>query len=191
MRVIVLALIASVLLPPGAAACTCFFPTKPPTDAELARDIAAGVREAKAVFRGRVLTSDTYTVTFEVDAVWKGNVARRFAMPSGAVPQADGTVMISSCDFPFERDKTYIVLPTAPRFALHTPVNAGGRRRHREARTLSHTWTATRGAGRQRPGVRSTFGSVGAPAHAATAKALTGTTKMAKVTRSQRTSTER
>ena len=68
-----------------AAACMCVGSPDPKSDADITREIDEEHGEAVAVFMGRVVARDELTVTFEVDAVWKGEVGLSHQMSTGAV----------------------------------------------------------------------------------------------------------
>ena len=93
----------------AAGACVCFFSDEPKSDSQVRQELAAAFGKAAAVFSGRVEQTTRLMITFTVDAVWKGDIPRRFVMSSGATANADGTTTISSCDFPFEEGKSYVV----------------------------------------------------------------------------------
>ena len=103
---ILLAMLASARV---GEACACVVSAEPKTDAEITKQVEDELGKAIAVFIGRVTERDELTVTFEVDAVWKGELGPSYTMSSGAVANADGTFSISSCDFNFARGRWYLV----------------------------------------------------------------------------------
>src|SRR5437868_6522120 len=67
------------------------------------------IDEAQAIFSGEVIEMDFYKVEFKVDKVWKGRVANKFTMSTGTLKLENNGEMRSSCDYNFERGKSYLV----------------------------------------------------------------------------------
>ena len=92
-----------------AAACMCVGSAEPKSDAQITREVKDELGKAVGVFTGRVVERDELTVTFEVDAVWKGEIGPTHIMSTGAVASPDGTISMTSCDFSFARGRSYLV----------------------------------------------------------------------------------
>lgn len=90
-------------------ACVCFGSPVQKTEGQLTEMVREDRNEAVAVFAGKVITVDTFTVTFQVERVWKGNLPREIAFRTGAKDMGKGEVMASTCDFAFEECVSYVV----------------------------------------------------------------------------------
>ena len=100
-------LAGAMLVPAPVAACGCSPIIERPALTPLgeAQEQLAG---ADQVFLGRVADRDDETTTFSVEAYWKGSGAPTNTLRAGSV-LADGTVVISDCDYGFANDTQYIV----------------------------------------------------------------------------------
>lgn len=109
-------------------ACTCVdFP-----DFTLEQKVQDALKHADAVFIGKAsrfdyingvpndflqmrlasvpgLTWETKTVVFDVDQFWKGLDGRDVSIVTDTTRNSDGTSSTSSCEYPFEEGKTYLV----------------------------------------------------------------------------------
>lgn len=105
---IALALFAGAMLVPApVAACGCSPIIERPAVTPLA-EVQEQLAGADQVFLGRVAYRDHETTTFSVAAYWKGSGAPTNTLRAGSV-LADGSVVISDCDFGFANDTQYIV----------------------------------------------------------------------------------
>ena len=103
--------------PRDAAACMCVGSPDPKSDSQIIREIDEELGKAIGVFMGRVVARDDLTVTFEIDAVWKGEIGSSHQMSTGAVANADGTITVTDCDFSFARGRTYLVFAVGKSFS--------------------------------------------------------------------------
>ena len=92
-----------------AEACLCFGSPIQKSETQLLEMVREDRDESVAVFAGKVIALDTFTVTFEVDRVWKGAVPKKLTFQTGAKDLDNGEVMVSSCDFSFEVGSSYVV----------------------------------------------------------------------------------
>ncbi len=93
-------------------ACSCVVgPPVQRTESELTEMVRKERDDALAVFAGKVIARDTFTITFEVDRVWRGAVPKKLSFPTGAKDMGNGavTISVSSCDFHFELGSSYLV----------------------------------------------------------------------------------
>lgn len=106
--VIVVALGTSAFAAPGIAlACGCTPVLDRPVLTPLA-EVQEQLAWADQVFLGRVSARTDTSITFDVEAFWKGQGARQQTLVGGAV-LPNGTLVISDCDFGFESDVRYVV----------------------------------------------------------------------------------
>ncbi len=112
-RTLVIGLTLLLLRPGAAAACMCALSPEAKSTAQIAAEVKTAVEKAAAVFSGKVIGVDPMSVTFLVDNVWKGPVTRLFVMSTGAIANGDGTMTISSCDYPFRDGASFVVFAHA------------------------------------------------------------------------------
>jgi hypothetical protein len=67
------------------------------------------VDKAQAIFSGEVIEIDSHRVKFKVEKVWKGDVGKEFVMSTGTLKLEGNDEMRSSCDYEFEKGKSYLV----------------------------------------------------------------------------------
>ena len=95
------------LVPVSVAACGCAPIIERPTLTPLA-EVQEQLAWADQVFLGRVANRNDETVTFSVEAYWKGSGAPTHILRGGSI-LPDGTLVISDCDFGFADNTRYIV----------------------------------------------------------------------------------
>lgn len=94
-------------LPAVAYACGCTPVLGRPVltpEAEVAEQLAW----SDLVFLGRVSGSDDRTLTFDIEAYWKGDGAPTVLL-NGPLVHADGSMTISDCDYSFASNTVYVV----------------------------------------------------------------------------------
>ena len=65
--------------------------------------------EAYAIFSAEAIAVGHDTVTFRLDDVWKGELARELSMAAAPDPNAYPTASISSCDYSFKAGTRYLI----------------------------------------------------------------------------------
>jgi hypothetical protein len=65
--------------------------------------------KATAVFTGKVVALDAYTVTLRLEKRWKGDSRDEVILSSGAVPGYEGTPLPEECSYQFHLGKEYLV----------------------------------------------------------------------------------
>ena len=85
------------LLPADATACTCSGDGKPPTAAELIRQVRGQLNDGLAVFIGEPVSMNVLTVRFRVQSLWKGDLGSEVVMARRAEPTSDGLISSNTC----------------------------------------------------------------------------------------------
>ena len=65
--------------------------------------------KASAIFAGKVVALDAYTVTFRLEKRWKGDSLNEAILSTGAVPGYDGTPLPEECSYQFHLGEEYLV----------------------------------------------------------------------------------
>jgi len=71
--------------------------------------VATSLNGANAVFAGKVIEIDTFTVKLSVEKVWKGDFKGELVMITGTMMTEDGSYVTSTCDYDFELNKKYLI----------------------------------------------------------------------------------
>jgi hypothetical protein len=114
------ALVFSLSLEVRAADCVCV--KEPHLSAE---KIKAGRKraygQARAVFAGKVVALDGFTVKLRLTKRWKGDAVDEVILSTGAVPGPDGTPIPEECSYHFRLGEEYLVYAqgTAERMKAH------------------------------------------------------------------------
>jgi hypothetical protein len=64
---------------------------------------------ASAVFAGKVIALNGYTVTFSLQKRWKGDSRDKVVLSTGAVAGYDGTALPEECSYQFQLGEEYLV----------------------------------------------------------------------------------
>lgn len=75
---------------------------------------------------GRQLGYETMVVKFKVESWWKGGLASEILLVSGQNRYSDGTRSTNSCEFDFQKGKTYIVFADLNKAAAMPQTNSCG-----------------------------------------------------------------
>jgi hypothetical protein len=70
--------------------------------------------KATAVFAGKVVAVDAYTVRFKLVKRWKGDKTDEVILSTGAVPGYDGTPLPEECSYQFHLGEEYLVYTYGP-----------------------------------------------------------------------------
>lgn len=90
----------------SASACVCDLPLK---RVSLKKAVTRAKSAAAAVFSGRVIELDDFTVKFKVERVWKGAPAEEIVMSTGAGKADGGQIITATCAYRFRRGEKYLV----------------------------------------------------------------------------------
>ena len=105
MKLTIIGLVVHCLITPSIAwACGCGSVDGESFEAGIVRQHAS----AERVFVGRVIRWDDETVTFAVEALWKGDVSAEASLKHGEIKGA-GVVSINTCDYRFQKTGRYLV----------------------------------------------------------------------------------
>jgi hypothetical protein len=104
-----------------ARACICTLEPYP-TPEQIRVNRIKDFDQATAVFSGEVVMLDLYTVKLKVKKVWKGPLTEEITMLTGAKDNADGTYSISSCDFRYVKQESYLIYAYGPLNGLKADV---------------------------------------------------------------------
>jgi hypothetical protein len=97
-------------LPPATRAADCVCVKEPhPSEEKVKADRRQVYDKAAAVFVGKVVALDAYTVTFRLEKRWKGNSLDEVILSTGAVPGYDGTPLPQECSYQFHLGEEYLV----------------------------------------------------------------------------------
>lgn len=75
-------------------------------------DFKEAYNRSNAAFIGEVISIDDQSIKIKVERAWKGVSASEIIIPKVRTLQKDGwtyTITWSSCDFPFQKGKRYLV----------------------------------------------------------------------------------
>lgn len=64
---------------------------------------------AGAIFEGKVVALDAYTVRLRLMKLWKGTSPDEIVLSTGAVPGVDGTPLPEECSYDFRLGEEYLV----------------------------------------------------------------------------------
>lgn len=79
--------------------------------------------KATAVFEGKVVALNPYTVTFKLQKRWKGPGQNEIVLSTGAVPGYDGTPLLpEECASQFQLGEEYLVYAYGPAEKLKTDI---------------------------------------------------------------------
>jgi hypothetical protein len=97
-------------LPPAtrAADCVCVKESHP-SEEKVKADRRQVYDKAAAVFVGKVVAIDAYSVTFRLEKRWKGDSLDEVILSTGAVPGYDGTPLPEECSYQFHLGEEYLV----------------------------------------------------------------------------------
>ena len=97
---------------PANAECVCVKdPHRSPE--KIQSDRKDTYEHATAVFTGKVVAIDGYTITFKVVKSWKGS-SKEMILSSGAVKGVDGTPLPEECSYQFQLGQEYLVYAFGP-----------------------------------------------------------------------------
>jgi len=97
-----------------AEACTCEIDRRPKSESEMVEIVKKDRDSATAVFAGTVVLEETFTVTLEVEQVWKGALAKKVSMRTSNIDNGDGTISIDTCGVAFKNGQKYLVFAFGP-----------------------------------------------------------------------------
>jgi hypothetical protein len=80
-----------------------------PSEEKVKADRKQVYEKASAVFAGKVVALDAYTVTFRLDKQWKGDSLNEVSLSTGAVFGYDGTPLPEECSSQFHLGEEYLV----------------------------------------------------------------------------------
>ena len=97
-------------LPPATLAvdCVCIKESHP-SEEKVKADRRQVYDKAAAVFVGKVVALDAYSVTFRLEQRWKGDSLDEVILSTGAVPGYDGTPLPEECSYQFHLGEEYLV----------------------------------------------------------------------------------
>ena len=97
-------------LPPATRTADCVCVKEPhPSEEKVKADRKKIYDKATAVFVGKVIALDAYTVTFRLEKRWKGDSLDEVSLSTGAVPGYDGTPLPRECGYQFHLGEEYLV----------------------------------------------------------------------------------
>ena len=105
---LVVALISSLLPATGAVECVCLQEPHP-SEEKVKANRKQAYNEATAVFAGKVVALDPYTVKFRLEKRWKGDSGAEVLLSTGAVPGFDGSPLPEECSYQFHLSEEYLV----------------------------------------------------------------------------------
>jgi hypothetical protein len=91
-----------------AADCVCIKQPHP-SEEKVKADRRQVYDKATAVFAGKVVALDAYSVTFRLEKRWKGDALNEVVLSTGAVPGHDGTPLPEECGYQFHLGEEYLV----------------------------------------------------------------------------------
>jgi hypothetical protein len=92
----------------NAPSCVCVKDPHP-SEEKVKADRRQAYDKATAVFAGKVVALDAYTVTFRLEKRWKGDPLNEVVLSTGAVPGYDGTPLPENCGYQFHQGEEYLV----------------------------------------------------------------------------------
>ena len=93
----------------SAPECVCIKDPHP-SEEKLKADRRQAYDKATAVFAGKVVALDAYTVTFRLEKRWRGDSSlNEVVLSTGAVPGYDGTPLPEECSYEFQQGEEYLV----------------------------------------------------------------------------------
>ncbi len=96
--------------PPTTHAADCVCVKEPhPSEEKVKADRRQVYDTATAVFAGKVIALDAYTVTFRLEKRWKGDTLDEVILSTGAVPGYDVTPLPEECSYQFHLGEEYLV----------------------------------------------------------------------------------
>src|SRR5258705_4185351 len=97
-------------LPPATRAVDCVCVNEPhPSEEKVKADLRRAYDKATAVFEGKVVALDSFTVTFRLQKRWKGHYPNEVILSTGAVPGYEGTPLPEECSYQFQLGEEYLV----------------------------------------------------------------------------------
>ena len=110
----------SVLLLSAAAPLLLGGAPAPRCDCGPTPSVPYALREATAVFSGRVVSTNDGKVRFRVERAWKGATAGEVLEMKGQYLRRDGVTMMTDCDYFFEVGSWYLVYAYGPPDRMET-----------------------------------------------------------------------
>jgi hypothetical protein len=105
-----LLVVVLIFLPPATRAANCVCIKEPhPSEEKVEADRRQAYDQATAVFAGKVVALDAYSVTFRLDKRWKGDSLDKITLSTGAVAGYDGTPLPEECSYQFHLGEEYLV----------------------------------------------------------------------------------
>ncbi len=109
-----LLLLGLILFLPNLSMADCVCVKDPHRSAEkINADRRTTYEQATAVFTGKVIAVDAYTITFKVIKSWKGT-SKTMVLSTGAVKGIDGTPLPEECSYQFQLEQEYLVYASGP-----------------------------------------------------------------------------
>jgi hypothetical protein len=114
--------------PPRTVDCVCVKEPHPSQEKTKA-DRRQAYDKATAVFAGKVVALDAYTVTLRLQKRWKGDSLDKVVLTTGAVSGQDGTPLPLECSYQFHLGGEYLVYAYGPAekmmasFCLTSPIS--------------------------------------------------------------------
>jgi hypothetical protein len=99
--------------------CVCVKETHP-SEEKIKADRQQAFDKATAVFEGKVVALNPYTVTLRLQKRWKGPSQNEIVLSMGAVPGFDGTPLPEECSYQFQLGEEYLVYAYGPAERLKT-----------------------------------------------------------------------
>lgn len=97
-------------LPPAVRAADCVCVKEPhPSEEKVKADRRQVYDKATAVFEGKVIALDAYTVRFRLEKRWKDDSLEEVSLSTGAVPGYAGTPLPQECSYQFHLGEEYLV----------------------------------------------------------------------------------
>ena len=90
------------------ADCVCIKEPHPSPE-KVRADRRQAYDEATAVFFGKVVALDAYTVKVRLEKRWKGDSQDEVILSTGAVPGIDGTPLPKECSYQFRLGEKYLI----------------------------------------------------------------------------------
>lgn len=106
--------------PATAVDCACLKSPNPSTE-EVKANRKRVYDKAAAIFAGKVVALDGYSVTFKLEKLWKGEFREEIVLSTGAVTGIDGTPLPKECGYQFHLGEEYLVYA----FGAPTEMEAG------------------------------------------------------------------
>ena len=105
---LLVALVFSLSVEMRAADCVCVKEPRPSAE-KIKADRKQAYSQARAVFAGKVVALDGFTVKLRLKKQWKGDAVDEVILSTGAVPGPDGTPIPEECSYHFRLGEEYLV----------------------------------------------------------------------------------